>query len=88
LIGELAILMKTGEPATGEPSRAVAERHRQHMSRWFYPVGTQMHRELAELYVADPRFEATYEEIAEGLASYLRDAVLANAQAQERLLSR
>lgn len=35
------------------------------------------------MYVADPRFTATYEQIAPGLATYVHDAIVANAdQAQ------
>ena len=83
-MADFATLMKAGEPADGERARAVAERHRQHIAHWFYPVSTQMHRNLAEMYAADPRFAAGYENAADGLASYVRDAVLANADARER----
>ena len=38
-----------------------------------------MHVALGEMYVADPRFTRTYEEIAAGLAGYVRDAIAANA---------
>ena len=31
------------------------------------------------MYLADPRFTATYEKIAPGLAQYLHDAIKANA---------
>jgi hypothetical protein len=31
------------------------------------------------MYVADPRFAATYEKVEPGLASYVRDAIVANA---------
>ena len=34
---------------------------------------------LGEMYVADPRFKKTYEDMAEGLAEYARDAIRANA---------
>jgi len=84
VVADFATLMKAGEPADGERARAVAERHRRHIARWFYPVSTQMHRNLAEMYVADPRFAAGYENAADGLASDMRDAVLANADASER----
>ncbi len=85
MVQAFAAAMKEGEPADGERARAVAERHRQHITRWFYPVSTQMHRNLAEMYIADPRFAATYEKVAEGLAAYVHDAVLANAGAQDRI---
>ena len=37
----------------------LAERHRQHISRWFYECGYDVHRGLAEMYVADARFAET-----------------------------
>ena len=40
---------------------------------------TTFHRGLADMYVADPRFTKTYEDIAPGLAAYVRDAIHANA---------
>jgi hypothetical protein len=39
-----------------------------------------MHAGLAEMYVADDRFARHYEQRREGLAAYVRDAVLANAR--------
>jgi hypothetical protein len=53
--------------------------HRAQIDRWFYPVSSEMHVGLAEMYLADPRFTATYEKIAPGLAQYLHDAIKANA---------
>ena len=46
-----------------------------------------MHTGLAEMYVADPRFTATYEKIAPGLAQYLHDAIQANAAPHTALMS-
>jgi hypothetical protein len=40
-----------------------------------------MHRGLAEMYVADDRFRAGYERVAPGLAQYVHDAVVADADA-------
>jgi MerR family transcriptional regulator, thiopeptide resistance regulator len=79
IVDELVALMRAGEPATGAAARALAERHREHLSRWFYPCSPQMHRGLAEMYVADERFRRNYEREAEGLATYLHDAIVANA---------
>jgi DNA-binding transcriptional MerR regulator len=83
IVGEFAALMSAGEPAAGEHARAVAEGHRDHLTRWFYPVSTDLHRNLAELYVADPRFAGGYDKVADGLARYVRDAVVATADGQE-----
>ncbi|HJS95515.1 MAG TPA: MerR family transcriptional regulator [Solirubrobacteraceae bacterium] len=72
----LVALMRAGEPADGPEARALAERHRDHISRWFYPCSPQMHRGLGEMYVADERFARTYEREAAGLAAYFRDAIV------------
>jgi hypothetical protein len=71
--------MAAGEPAGGDAARAVARRHRAHMTRWFYGVSPEMHRRLAEMYIADPRFADHYERIAPGLAAYVHDAIIAGA---------
>jgi DNA-binding transcriptional MerR regulator len=81
VVRDFAALLSAGEPAGGEPARAVAERHREHISRWFYPVGSDMHRNLAQMYVSDPRFAATYDAVADGLSDYVRRAIVANADA-------
>ncbi len=55
------------------------EAHRQQISRDFYECSYEMHRGLAEMYIADPRFTGNYEKVAQGLAQYVHDAILANA---------
>jgi DNA-binding transcriptional MerR regulator len=60
---------------------ALAEQHRQFLNRWFYDCGYDMHRNLAEMYVADERFAKTFDDVAPGLAQYVHDAILANASA-------
>jgi MerR family transcriptional regulator, thiopeptide resistance regulator len=77
IVRELVGLMQSGEPADGAAARLLAERHREHISRWFYPCSVQMHRGLGEMYVADERFARTYEREATGLAAYFRDAIAA-----------
>ena len=77
---EFAAAQAAGEPAAGGRARAAAEEHRQHISRWFYDVPYPMHRGLAEMYLADPRFTKTYEDVAPGLARYVHDAIIANAE--------
>ncbi|MFI9630016.1 MerR family transcriptional regulator [Streptomyces sp. NPDC052042] len=72
-------LMEAGEPPTGERAMELAEAHRQHITQGFYECTPEMHRELAEMYVSDPRFRAFYESIRPGMAEHLRDAVAANA---------
>jgi DNA-binding transcriptional MerR regulator len=80
IVDGLAALLRAGAPAGGPEARALAERHREHISRWFYPCSPQMHRGLGEMYVADERFTAAYEREAAGLSGYFRDAIDANAR--------
>ena len=79
----LVTAMRSGAPADSVEAMDAAEEHRQHISRWFYDCSYEIHRGLGQLYVDDPRFTATYEKAAPGLAAYLRDAIEANAARAE-----
>lgn len=81
ILSAFADMMRSGEPASGERARAIAERHRGHISRWFYPCPPDLHRALGEMYVTDSRFARNYEQVARGLAVYVRGAIEANAVA-------
>ena len=70
---------QAGEPATSEAAMDAAEAHRLHIHRRFYDLDHEFHRGLADMYIADPRFTKTYEDLEEGLAQYVRDAIHANA---------
>ncbi|MFC9325217.1 MerR family transcriptional regulator [Kitasatospora sp. NPDC057015] len=61
----------------------LAEAHRGHITANFYDCGYGIHRGLAAMYLADPRFTATYERLAPGLARWLHDAIIANADRAE-----
>lgn len=74
----LADLLGAGVPADDPQAMDAAEAHRAHIDRWFYPCSHEMHAGLGEMYVADGRFAAHYDQRREGLAAYLRDAILAN----------
>ncbi|MEU8249720.1 MerR family transcriptional regulator [Nonomuraea sp. NPDC048916] len=76
---ELAAAFEAGLAPDGERVMDVAERHRGHISRWFYDCSHEVHRGLGELYVSDPRFTAVFDALAAGLAAYFRLAVDANA---------
>jgi MerR family transcriptional regulator, thiopeptide resistance regulator len=71
--------MRAGAPAGSDRAMDIAEKHRQYITRWFYDCGYDMHRGLAAMYINDPRFSQTYEDLAPGLAQYVHDAMLANA---------
>jgi len=72
-------LMEAGVPADSPQARAVAERHRAHISRWFYDCPQEIHRGLGEMYEADPRFTANLDKARPGLAAYMAAAIAANA---------
>ena len=62
----------------GRAAMDLAEEHRRHIDRWFYPCSHGMHRNLAETYTADPRFEAYFEKRGKGLAMFVQDAIRTN----------
>jgi DNA-binding transcriptional MerR regulator len=74
-----ATLLREGAPASGEAAMGLAERHRAHIERHFYPCNAAMHRNLGQMYVDDPRFGQTFDKTEPGLAPYVRDAFAANA---------
>jgi DNA-binding transcriptional MerR regulator len=76
---EFAACLVDGVASDSERAKAAAEAHRRHIDTWFYPCSYDMQCGLADMYVADPRFAAHYDERAPGLAVYVRDAILANA---------
>ena len=78
----LAAAMADGDSAESERAMELAEQSRLHMDRWFYPCSPEMHAGLADLYTADERFRAHYEERAEGLAEYVAAAIKANSARQ------
>lgn len=75
--------MRAGEPADSEAARAAAQGHLEHIHRWFYDLDHEFQRNLADMYVADPRFTKTYDDIEPGLAAYVRDAIHANANRRD-----
>ena len=81
-VQRLADAMAAGLAATDPLAMDAAEAHRRHIDSAYYPCPPAMHRGLGEMYVADPRFASTYESIAPGLAQFVRDAIVANAERQ------
>jgi hypothetical protein len=71
--------MQAAAPATSERAMNLAERHRQHITSWFYDCDHAQHGGLASMYVGDPRFTKTYDDLAPGLAQYIHDTIQANA---------
>lgn len=74
----LAAALRDGDPPESDRAMDAAESHRRHIGDRFYDCSHEMHANLGEMYVADPRFTKIYEDIQPGLAAYVRDAILAN----------
>ena len=75
----LAAAMAAGRPADSPEAMDAAEEHRLVIDRYFYDLSREMHVGLGQMYLADPRFTRTYEDVAPGLAQYVHDAIVANA---------
>jgi MerR family transcriptional regulator, thiopeptide resistance regulator len=79
---ELLAVFDEGEPSCGERAMDLAEEHRLHIARWFTSCPPDMHRRIADDFVADPRAFALVVPPSQqrpGLAAYTREAVHANA---------
>lgn len=74
----LAAALTDGADPASDRAAALAERHRQHIGRWFYDCPPEMHRGLGQMYVDDERFAAHYQAVTPGLATFIRDAIRAN----------
>jgi hypothetical protein len=58
-------------------SQAAVIAHREAISKWFYDCSVEMQKNLALMYVQDPRFKKYYDDRARGLAQFVQDAILA-----------
>lgn len=77
--GRMAELLAAGADPEGREAMAGAEAMRQHIDKWFYSCSREMHAGLADMYEADARFTAYYENRAPGLASFVARAIRANS---------
>ncbi|AZM44459.1 MerR family transcriptional regulator [Streptomyces sp. WAC 06738] len=84
---ELLAVFDEGEPSDGERAMDLAEEHRLHVARWFAACPPDMHRRIADDFVADPRAFALVVPPSQqrpGLAAYTHHAVHANAARHAR----
>lgn len=82
LEAKLADAMRAGVAAGSPEANALAEEHRAGIEQ-FYDCGYEMQVCLAEMYIADPRFTAHYDTRAPGLAQFVRDIIVANAEGRD-----
>jgi DNA-binding transcriptional MerR regulator len=74
--------LDAGVPAESQDAMDLAEEHRQQITKFYYDCTYEIHTGLAEMYLADERFTANYDNHRPGLAQYVHDAILANAVAR------
>lgn len=78
---EADFVMLLDASASSESTQAmdVAERHRRHIGDHYYDCSVEMHENLGQMYVQDPRFTAHYDDQRPGLARFVSESITANA---------
>ena len=79
LMEALAGKLRSGAAPDDLEVLELAERHRLHIDRWYYPCSRVRHAGLAELYVTDERFTEAFDKHGKGLARFVAEAIRANA---------
>lgn len=80
ILRHIAEVYRSGAPADSEAAMDAVEAHRRQIDERFYDCSHEMQVKLAEMYLQDPRFTATYESLADGLTAWVHDAIRANAE--------
>jgi hypothetical protein len=64
-------------PIDSDNTKAAVVAHREAITKWFYDCSVEMQKNLAIMYLEDPRFKEYYDERVRGLAQYVHDAIQA-----------
>ena len=64
-------------PIDSDKTKAAVLAHRAAITKWFYDCSIEMQKNLAVMYVEDPRFKEYYDGRVKGLAQYVHDAIWA-----------
>jgi hypothetical protein len=64
-------------PIDSDMTKAAVIAHRDAITKWFYDCSIEMQKNLAVMYVQDPRFKEYYDGRVRGLAQYVHDAIQA-----------
>lgn len=86
--GEITRRMVTENPQAkpDDPGvQAAVSEYYQYLNRYFYRCDVEFLRELADMWVQDPRFAVNYERIREGGADFVRQAVHLFCEHQEEV---
>ena len=77
LLADLAAAKRAGVTPGSPEADHLAARHRASIER-FYECGSEMHRGLVQMYLADGRFTAYNDDVEPGLAQFVHDVVIAS----------
>ncbi len=77
ITSDLKVAYEAGLPPDSAEAQDAIERHFRQINDRFYTCSTDLYRNLGQMWVADPRFKATYDKVSDGLAEYARDAATA-----------
>lgn len=80
IMHRIAEVYRSGADPDSDAAMDAVEGHRLQINQRFYECTREMQVQLGETYVVDTRFRSTYEEVATGLAGWVRDAIRANAR--------
>jgi MerR family transcriptional regulator, thiopeptide resistance regulator len=85
IAADFAAALEAGLPADGPEAAALARRQFAWVARaWRSEPSAEAFAGLGEMYVADPRFTASYDAHGTGTAAYVRDAMTAFAERELR----
>lgn len=63
-------------PIDSAKAREAVLAHREAITKWFYDCSVEMQKNLAVMYIEDPRFKEYYDGRVRGLAQYVHDAII------------
>ena len=75
IIEALKLAMDTGDPS-GELAMKACELHKKWLGYTWNFYSKEAHRNLGEMYVCDERFKKYYDDNREGMAEFLRNALV------------
>jgi uncharacterized protein YbaA (DUF1428 family) len=64
-------------PVDSTKAQEAVRAHREAITKWFYDCSIEMQKNLALMYIEDPRFKEYYDGRVRGLAQYVHDAIMA-----------
>ena len=63
-------------PIDSPKAQEAVRAHRVAITKWFYDCSVEMQKNLALMYIEDPRFKEYYNGRVRGLAQYVHDAII------------